>query len=237
MFRVASAVGAGPWTEPGRPGGVRDPRRTAAVCGALSLGILLLAAGAPPQGAPPEVVPAEDSAAQKGPTTLGIRTTEAPGYHLRQRPKPWETSTDQIDIDTEPPPGPLPSDAFAELVPASRRELVPAQPTRGWGQVSLAWMPSEIVHYPLYFDDQALERYGQTVCPAIQPILSGAYFFGTFPIVPYKIGLDRTHDCVSTAGYVRAGNCAPPVCERLPLELDAALFESGTWVGFLFLFP
>ena len=213
MFRVASA-----WL---------SPTRATAVCGALALWILVLAGTAP----------AEEAAAGKGQTTIGIRTAEARPSSPRPSPKPWEKSTDEISLDIQPPPGRLPADSFADLIPAARRESLPAQPTRGWGYTSLSWVPSEIVHYPLYFDDQPLERYGQTVCPALQPVVSGAYFFATFPIVPYKIGLDRTHDCVSTAGYLRAGRCAPPVCERLPLELDAALFESGTWVGFLFLFP
>ncbi len=213
MFRAGSALGIPTWAK--------------AVCGVSSLWILVLAGAAL----------AEEAATGKGRTTIGIRTAQVPRYSARQSPRPWEKSTDQIGLDIQPPPGRLPADSSADLLPAASREPVPAKPTRGWGYIALNWVPSEIVHQPLYFDDQPLERYGQTVCPAVQPVLSGARFFGTFPIMPYKIGLDRTHDQVSTAGYVRAGRCAPPICERIPLELDASLFESGAWVGFIFLLP
>ncbi len=201
--------------------------RRAAVCAAISLCALVTAGtSAAQQGAP-----------GKGPATIDIRTVEEPRYSPRKDPRPWEKPIGQIGLDIQPPSGRLPTDSFAVLVPAASQPPVPAQPTRGCEHVSLNWEPSEIIHQPLYFDDQGLERYGQTVCPLVQPVLSGARFFGTFPIVPYKIGLDRTHDCVSTAGYVREGRCAPPVCERLPLRLDASLLESGAWVGLIFLLP
>lgn len=201
--------------------------RTKAVCGAFLLWVLVLAATSQ----------AEETAPGKDETIIGVRAAEAPRFSARQDRRPWEKPTDQISPDVQPPPGPFPADAFAELIPAASRASVPAQPTRGWGHSALHWAPSEIVHQPLYFDDQSLERYGQTCCPVVQPLVSGARFFGTFPIMPYKIGIDRPYDCVSTAGYVRAGRCAPPVCERLPLRLDASLLEPGAWVGFIFLLP
>jgi hypothetical protein len=100
------------------------------------------------------------------------------------------------------------------------------------------WRPTNFFHQPLYFDDTPLERYGQSVCPTLQPIISGIRFFGTIPVVPYKMGIDRTHDCVSTLGYYRPGNCHPCVRERFPaLELDASLLEAGTALALVFALP
>ncbi len=70
------------------------------------------------------------------------------------------------------------------------------------------WQPSNFFHQPLYFDDAPLERYGQSLCPHLQPVLSGARFFITLPAIPYKIGVDHTHDCVTNLGKYCAGSCA-----------------------------
>ena len=51
------------------------------------------------------------------------------------------------------------------------------------------------------------------------------------------MGVDRTHDCVYTLGHHRPGSCAPCVRWGLPAEVDAALFEAGTWVALALLLP
>jgi hypothetical protein len=100
------------------------------------------------------------------------------------------------------------------------------------------WEPMNFFHHPLYFDDVPLERYGQSVCPTFQPVISGARFFITFPALPYKMGVDRPHDCVTPLGLYRPGSCAPCMREALPpLECDAALFETAVALGMVFLLP
>lgn len=99
------------------------------------------------------------------------------------------------------------------------------------------WLPTNFFHQPLYFDDMPLERYGQTICPRWQPVISGARFFLTVPIVPYKIGVDRPYDCVTTLGLYRPGICAPCTREVLPHETDAALLQAGTALALVFLLP
>jgi hypothetical protein len=103
--------------------------------------------------------------------------------------------------------------------------------------VAFHWAASGLRAQPAYFDDVPLERYGQSVCPAAQPFLSAARFFGTFPLMPYKMGIDRTHDPVYTLGYCRPGSPAPCLYQRLPIERDATLLEAGAWIGFIFLLP
>jgi hypothetical protein len=103
--------------------------------------------------------------------------------------------------------------------------------------LQFSWEATEFWHHPLYFDDVPLERYGQMRHPLLQPVWSGVHFFGTLPLLPYKMGVDRPCDRIATLGYYRPGSAAPPVGRRLPLEADAATIEAATWVGLILLLP
>jgi hypothetical protein len=99
------------------------------------------------------------------------------------------------------------------------------------------WDAAELWHQPLYFDDVLLERYGQTPLPRWQPVLSGAHFFGTLPMLPYKLAIDRPMDCVSTLGYYRPGSPTPCLGRRIPRDTQAFGWEAGTWLALVFLIP
>jgi hypothetical protein len=73
--------------------------------------------------------------------------------------------------------------------------------------------------------------------PALDPLVSGAHFFGTFPILPYKMGLMTPNECVYTLGYYRPGNCAPYMIDAVPFTWRAAAFEAGAWTGGAFIVP
>jgi hypothetical protein len=118
-------------------------------------------------------------------------------------------------------------------------QAVEKDPSRDetWVPRQFMWQASEFWHRPLYFDDVPLERYGQMHHPLVQPILSGAHFFGNIPLLPYKMGIDRPCDEIATLGYYRPGSAAPAVGRRLPLEADAASIEAATWIGLILLLP
>jgi len=165
-------------------------------------------------------------------TRLQPREVRCPTSEDLQR---WFKPLDKIGLQVAPPDGPVPIDCSAELFSATGADT-PAE-RRGNPPAVVHWVPTELAHQPLYFDDVPLERYGQSVCPVAQPLLSGAHFFGMFPLIPYKMGIDRTHDPVYTLGYYRPGSPTPCVRQKLPWEKDAALMEAGTWVGLLLLIP
>ena len=99
------------------------------------------------------------------------------------------------------------------------------------------WAPSEMVHRPLYFEEAALERYGQTHSPLLQPVISGAHFFGNVAILPYKMGLDLPHQRIYNLGHHRAGSWARSERGHLPWRWRGALFQAGAVVGGVYLFP
>jgi hypothetical protein len=145
----------------------------------------------------------------------------------------WFKPIDQISVNIRPAEGVLPLDCSEGLfIPADKE---PRPEAACWSV--FYWVPTNMAHQPAYWDEIPLERYGQSVCPIAQPFLSGAHFFTVFPLIPYKIGIDGTHELVYTLGYYRIGDCAPPVRQRLPWEVDAALLEAGVWTGLIYAFP
>lgn len=87
---------------------------------------------------------------------------------------------------------------------------------RSWMATEFNWSASDLFAQPAYFDDPVLERYGQTRHPCLQPWLSGAHFFGQFPLMPYSLIVNRPFDKVYTLGYSRPGTPTPCVMRRLP---------------------
>ena len=147
----------------------------------------------------------------------------------------WFRPIDRIQIQVHPTDGErMPMDCSTKLF--AQGEVSPDNASEKIERV-VYWSPTNLAFQPLYFDDVPLERYGQSIAPPLQPLLSGARFFGSFPLMAYKIGVDRPHDPVYTLGYYRPGSPTPCLCQRLPWEWDAAVLEAGSWVGLLFLLP
>jgi len=108
---------------------------------------------------------------------------------------------------------------------------------RSWGQITYLWKASGLCHKPLYFEQARLERYGHSWGPVLQPIMSGAHFFATVPLLPYKMGLQTPQECVYTLGYYRTGSCAPYMLDPLPFTMRAALFQGAAATAIPFIVP
>ncbi len=107
---------------------------------------------------------------------------------------------------------------------------------REWAPTCFTWKASGTCHKPLYFEDVHLERYGHSWNPVLQPFLSGAHFFTSVVVLPYKIGLNPPNECMYTLGYYRPGSCAPYMIDPLPLSLRGALLQGAAVTGGVFLF-
>ena len=134
----------------------------------------------------------------------------------------------ELTTDTKPKDGVFPPDCAL-----SRQSFQP----RAWAPITYTWKASGLCHKPLYFEDVHLERYGHSWGPYVQPVLSGAHFFLTVPILPYKMGLYPPCECIYTLGYYRPGSCAPYLLDPLPLSIRAALVQGGATVGAAYLLP
>lgn len=98
---------------------------------------------------------------------------------------------------------------------------------RQWLPTTMTWKASGLCHKPLYFEEVSLERYGHTVGPFAQPVLSTAHFFVNIAVLPYKMGIHPPNECQYALGYYRPGNCAPWIIPPVPISLRGALFEAG----------
>jgi len=108
---------------------------------------------------------------------------------------------------------------------------------RAWLASTMTWKASALCHKPLYFEEVQLERYGHTVGPWLEPVVSGAHFCLNIAALPYHMGLNPPNECRYALGYYRPGSCAPWLVPPLPLSLRAGLWEAGAIVGGVYLIP
>jgi len=108
---------------------------------------------------------------------------------------------------------------------------------RCWNETTYMWKASALCHKPLYFEDAALERYGHSWGPCLDPFVSGAHFFGTLPALPYCMGLHPPNECMYALGHYRPGNCAPYLIPPVPLSCRAAAVQAAATTGAVFILP
>ena len=73
-----------------------------------------------------------------------------------------------------------------------------------------AWAAPDFNYKPLYFEDVALERYGQTRGFIRQPFVSGFHYLKSAAFLPYYTLFDPIDSCDGPLGYCRPGervNC------------------------------
>ena len=139
------------------------------------------------------------------------------------------------DIRTVAPPASdrMPPDCSSEVF----TEVLPGDSPRFSTRTTFHWQPTNFYHMPTYFDDVPLERYGQHRHEKLQPFISGARFVLQLPVIPYKIGVDHPHACISTLGHRPPGDCVPCIKQRIPHEADAAFLQAAAATGLVFLLP
>ncbi|MDA7951410.1 MAG: hypothetical protein MPJ24_07975 [Pirellulaceae bacterium] len=108
---------------------------------------------------------------------------------------------------------------------------------RNWRTSTFTWKASALCHKPLYFEEIALERYGHTRGPFVQPVVSGAHFFANIALMPYNAGIHPPNECQYALGYYRPGDCAPWLIEPFPLSGRGALLEAGAVTGLGIILP
>jgi len=107
---------------------------------------------------------------------------------------------------------------------------------RKFACTTFTWKAAGYCHKPLYFEHWNLERYGHSHGWA-DPIISGAHFFATLPVLPYKMGVELPWECVYPLGYYRPGSCAPWTVPAVPISKRGLMLEAATVTGLVFLLP
>jgi hypothetical protein len=166
-----------------------------------------------------ELIPQQHSLSEKCPSPKDLKRIEDLGTDIDPPAPPPNWTEDNRGVPRDCPLG---DENF------SGRKFAP---------ITYTWTASALCHKPLYFEDVQLERYGHMAGPWLQPFASAANFFCTFPILPYKMGLELPNECIYTLGYYRPGSCAPYLFDPLPISVRATFFEAGAWAATPFMFP
>jgi len=167
-----------------------------------------------------------------------------------------------LSVDINPPPGEVPGNAAAEFF--AKEGVVNGNGDRGpgWIDNTFGGHAARFCHRPLYFEETFLERYGHThdccrhlpgcdrLCEyecccecrdqfgnLLQSAVSAAHFYGTVPLVPYKMATNPWCECVNTQGCYPAGHIAPRRDLYPQISLSGVAIEAGVLVGLIFLIP
>jgi hypothetical protein len=155
--------------------------------------------------------------------------------------RPFFRPITEVSADARLPDGLLP-----EQVGREDGDIEPAPETpnigdprlvSGWSRNAFEWSATKLCHGPLYFEEVSLERYGYQCHPAVQPLVSGAHFFLTVPMLPYQMTVHPPRECIYTLGHYRPGSRVPWQRHYLPWDARAAAVQAGVTVGLIALIP
>ncbi|MGV3483894.1 MAG: hypothetical protein ACO1RT_05715 [Planctomycetaceae bacterium] len=100
-----------------------------------------------------------------------------------------------------------------------------------WVPTNYHFAAANTFSHPRYFEDRMLERHGHERFPHLQPMVSGARFFATFPMLPYLMTVRPPCECEYQMGYFRPGSCVYPYHQRPPYQRDAVIVEAAAIAG------
>lgn len=126
------------------------------------------------------------------------------------------------------------SSAIAEH--ADQPRWVDVEEGDGMPLTVVSYSPWTICYRPLYFEEINLERYGCCV-GLVQPAISGAHFFGSVALMPYKMAVWPPRSCVCSNGFSRCEDCRPPGYRQCVWSWTAAAVEAGVVAGMAVALP
>ncbi|MFP6764922.1 MAG: hypothetical protein VB858_14950, partial [Planctomycetaceae bacterium] len=99
------------------------------------------------------------------------------------------------------------------------------------------WQPSNLWHYPLYFEDPGLERSGHSFEHWLQPFYSVGRFGVQLVGIPYQMTLDPICKKRYALGWYRPGECAPKQVGQVPWNTRAVINQAAVTTGAFFALP
>jgi len=100
-----------------------------------------------------------------------------------------------------------------------------------WAMSRYDFAAANTFSHPLYFEDVMLERHGHERFPKLTPMISGARFFATVPMLPYLMTVRPACDFEYKMGHFRAGDNVYPYIQRPPYVRNAAIVEAAAIAG------
>ena len=94
---------------------------------------------------------------------------------------------------------------------------------RSWQFTTYTWKASALCHKPLYFEDEALERYGHSHGPVCEYGASFVHFFGDLALLPYQVGVETPCECIYDLGCVSRRAIVHRTCSIRSRSACAAL--------------
>lgn len=111
---------------------------------------------------------------------------------------------------------------FTEPLPESGTDR-----NQDWRWSWCYWSAANTFSNPRYFEDRMLERHGQECIACLQPLASGARFFGTVPMLPYLWTISNPCGREYSLGHYPAGQRVPIMMQRPPYVHSASVVEAG----------
>ncbi len=108
---------------------------------------------------------------------------------------------------------------------------------RCWQETCYTWKASSLCHKPLYFEEEALERYGHSHGWICEDLVSCAHFFGNVALLPYHVGVETPCECIYDLGVYRPGDCAPYILDPFPISLRGCCTAAVGYGAVVALFP
>jgi hypothetical protein len=175
-------------------------------------------------------------------TTVSFGTEDSPAstqtaspFTIDFRGGPVSMLTTNIKPRGDKMPADVASARLEEIADLSHASVL----LREWMGLRYSWDAPAFCHQPLYFEEANLERYGYgpRYARVFQPVLSGAHFFATVPVLPYKMAADPLWSRVSNLGHYRPGSPAPYRVMHPSLSARGGLAEAATVLGLIVLIP
>jgi hypothetical protein len=159
---------------------------------------------------------------------------EPPGLHALAATMLTETAWKEREVQREKDRDPTARLTFPQ-VPILSREPYRGRGNR-WPEQNLLIAPNYVCYGRLLFEQRNAERYGWDL-GVLQPVLSGATFFGDFATLPYHLATNplRCREC--SAGYCLPGDPVPLRLYPPGLSLTGTTAEVATILGLVAIFP
>lgn len=109
--------------------------------------------------------------------------------------------------------------------------------SRDWMLTEYSWEAPVMSHNPLYFEQENLERFGLSSSKFFQPIYSGAHFYSSMLVLPFKTAAKPYSDRVYAMGHYRPGNNVPPKLQDMKFDLTAMSYQGAVSTLLIFMFP